>query len=299
MQPVSLSSTPEQEDFGPSAEELVTRQTSDDLSPPSSPTSRVMALERELTQLQESSLLKDNILTTLANDLRGPLANMKMAAEILASPRQVSPEQQARYLAVIKAECLRQVNMINDLQDWQALANGSYPLAIESTDLAWILPLWIPDFGAILDVRQQTLVLNLDPDLPRLYIDQSSLHRMMSEMLQMASQFSPPETALTLSVKPDAVPSLQGFQLVDGDPLRPGIRIEIRYQTQGSPRTSQQRITQELTPFQSQRDSTGLRQAIMQKLVERFHGLLSAEAVGDQIHLQLSLPLGSLRLSKV
>ncbi|MGA7936054.1 MAG: response regulator, partial [Kovacikia sp.] len=120
-------------------------------------------LQEKLDEFQQSSLLKDDFINTVAHELRSPLTTMKMAIEML----QLIPDTNRRqsYLEVLQSACDREVELINDLLDLQRLELQAEQDELEVIDLrSWILPI-SEAFRVRTQQRQQNLQIHLAPNL--------------------------------------------------------------------------------------------------------------------------------------
>jgi PAS domain S-box-containing protein len=169
------------------------------------------AATAEVEELVKLNRLKDEFLSTVSHELRTPLSNMKVAVQMLAITlnQQMSLFSEmakpiaersriARYFQILQDECEREISLIDDLLDLQRLDAGVQPLVLETIDLeSWLLQVLEPFQVQIRD-RQQTLELDLAPSLPPLVSDLYSLERLLKELLNNASKYTPSGEHITL-----------------------------------------------------------------------------------------------------
>jgi len=156
------------------------------------------ALEQQVQELQRVAQLKDDFLSTVSHELRSPMTNIKMAIELLKVNR--SEAALARYLKILQNECTRETDLINDLLDLQRLEAGAQVYNPETIDLnAWLPPL-IQSFSERAKTQQQTLNVELSPQLPTLVSDQPSLERIVAELVNNACKYTPPEGEINVAV---------------------------------------------------------------------------------------------------
>ncbi|MBE9177180.1 CHASE2 domain-containing protein [Oculatella sp. LEGE 06141] len=155
-------------------------------------------LNRQVQEMHEMAVLKDDFISTVSHELRAPLTNMKMAIHMLRSAR--SAEQHDRYLKVLQDECARETSLINDLLDLQRLEAGAKAMRLEPIDLQAWLPHLMESFHERADARQLTLILKLPIHLPALQSDESGLERLLVELINNACKYTPPHEMVTVEV---------------------------------------------------------------------------------------------------
>jgi PAS domain S-box-containing protein len=151
---------------------------------------RTIELEAQMAELQKLNRMKDDFLSTVSHELRTPMANMKLAIWMLRSSK--SYEKRESYLRILEAECARETDLITDLLDMQRLEAGMGMMLSESIVLSDWLPCIMESFSVRTQERQQSLTLEVFPDLPPLISDSRSLERILVELLNNACKYTPP-----------------------------------------------------------------------------------------------------------
>jgi signal transduction histidine kinase len=91
--------------------------------------------------------------------------------------------------------------LINELLDLQRLEAGAYDISLsEAVNIQDFLPDLIEPFRVRTGQREQTLQVNLTPDLPSLVSDRPSLERILAELLNNACKYTPAGGEIVLSV---------------------------------------------------------------------------------------------------
>lgn len=109
---------------------------------------------------------------------------MKMAIRMLQIA--TNSERRDRYLQTLQHECDREATLINDLLDLQRLEAGADPIAVETIQLQEWLPPIVAAFHERAIARQQTLKLDIAPDLNSLTSEPTKLKRIVTELLNNA-----------------------------------------------------------------------------------------------------------------
>ncbi|HEY9894101.1 MAG TPA: CHASE2 domain-containing protein, partial [Candidatus Sericytochromatia bacterium] len=145
-------------------------------------------LHQQVAELQRVGQLKDDFLSTVSHELRSPMTNIKMAIEMLKISR--SKEATDRYLQILQNECARETDLINDLLDLQRLEAGAQTYTPEAIDLSDWLPPILQSFSQRAETQQQSLQMDLPPQLPALISDQPSLERIVVELVNNACKYT-------------------------------------------------------------------------------------------------------------
>lgn len=169
------------------------------------------AAQAQVKALEQVNWLKDDFLSTVSHELRTPISNMKLAIRMLAlSLGQMehlngSRQKAQQYLQILQSECQREIDLINDLLDLQRLVSGKQTTDFQTVNLpAWLAKLVEP-FQDRAQARQQTLQVELSPqDLPPLVADISGLERILSELLNNACKYTPPQETIQLRAQSHA-----------------------------------------------------------------------------------------------
>ncbi len=157
------------------------------------------ATQAQVIALEELNQLKDDFLSTVSHELRTPMSNMKMAIHMLRNMS--SPERQKQYLDILQTECVREIELINDLLDLQRLEAASYSLVPTVLDIHKIVTILTEPFRSRTCDRQQSLVVELPPNLTPIRTDQPTLERILAELLNNACKYTPPGSEIFFEVE--------------------------------------------------------------------------------------------------
>ncbi|MBL1177512.1 MAG: PAS domain-containing protein [Pantanalinema sp. GBBB05] len=140
-------------------------------------------------ELESLNQMKDEFLSTVSHELRAPMANIKMATQmlemVLTAQNRLDPRS-SRYFKILKDECDRETHLINDLLDLSRLESGQVELNLTALDLNEWIPLLVKPFQERARNQDQQLSYHLAPDLPYLTTDASYLERIVTELLHNA-----------------------------------------------------------------------------------------------------------------
>ncbi|HEY9885506.1 MAG TPA: CHASE2 domain-containing protein [Thermosynechococcaceae cyanobacterium] len=233
-------------------------------------------LHQQVAELQQVGQLKDDFLSTVSHELRSPMTNIKMAIEMLKISR--SKDATDRYLQILQNECARETDLINDLLDLQRLEAGAQTYTPEAIDLSDWLPPIIQSFSQRAETQQQSLQMDLPPQLPALVSDQPSLERIVVELVNNACKYTPPDGEIKVSVNLTA----QYFELSVANSGAEIPAAEL-------PRIFEKfyRVPQ-ADPWK--RGGTGLGLALVSKLVDCLGGKISVNSGSGHTTFTVQLP---------
>ncbi|WP_347277293.1 ATP-binding protein [Leptolyngbya sp. FACHB-671] len=249
--------------------------------------------QTQVQALEELNQLKDDFLSTVSHELRTPISNMKMAIYML---KQIpDPERQQRYLNILQSECAREVELINDLLDLQRLLAGNKSFEPEIIQLQdWIPPILEP-FDERIQSRQQSLQVTLAPDLPLLTTDPASLGRIVSELLNNACKYTPPEGQITVNIDRVENSQMQDNQVPAAACFPSSILIQVSNSGVEIPAEELPRIFEKFYRIPGsdrwKQGGTGLGLALVQKLVEHLGAEICVESTANLTCFIVKLPI--------
>ncbi|PPS40181.1 DICT sensory domain-containing protein [Chroococcidiopsis sp. TS-821] len=138
---------------------------------------------------QTSFSLKDEFVSELCQELRTPLAHMKMALSLLNSP-QLKPAQKQRYLQVLSTECDRQNSLINGLLDLIQLERA-VQTPLESVRLSEIVPGVVSTYQPLATEKGIMLAYTVPEDLPPVSCVSAWLKQIVINLLHNSIKFTP------------------------------------------------------------------------------------------------------------
>ncbi|MGA1132618.1 MAG: ATP-binding protein [Prochlorotrichaceae cyanobacterium] len=168
------------------------------------------AAQAQVKELEKLNRLKDEFLSTVSHELRTPMANMKMAIRMLdiATQKIVEVGQEEvrqrieHYLMILRKECEREIQLINDLLDLQRLEANAQSVEWEYITLQDWLPSHLQLFNDRIHSREQSLQLDIPEDLESLRTDSSSLERIVAELVNNACKYTPPGGVIHIKAYP-------------------------------------------------------------------------------------------------
>ncbi|MBD2464734.1 response regulator [Oscillatoria sp. FACHB-1407] len=254
------------------------------------------ASQNQIKELERLNQLKNDFLSTISHELRSPLANMKMAlqlidaltfqGQILVEQLLQSPTSSSKviqYFEILKQECDRELQLVNDLLDLQHLEAGTHALQPTTINLHGWLNHIVEAFYLRAQEQQQHLRLTIDPDLPALTIDLLSLSRIVTELLMNACKYTPAHETIMISA--DVKQEILSLQVCNtGVEIAPKELSRVFDKFYRIPNND---------PWKH--GGTGLGLALTKKLVEQLDGAIEATSQNNVTCFTVRLPLRSPR----
>ncbi|MFE1744966.1 ATP-binding protein [Coleofasciculus sp. H7-2] len=250
------------------------------------------AAQAQVAELEKLNRLKDDFLSTVPHELRSPVANMKMAIQMLGialnkdhglfaelSKPPAQRNKVARYFHILHNECERETNLINDLLEWQRINAEIQPLVLTSIQLQDWLPTIVEPFQKPAQERDRRLEIHLESELPPLVCDRTSLGRILSELLNNACKYTP-------SAERIAVKAHSAADRMEVSVINTGVEI---------PAAERERVFEKFYRIPDanpwKQGGTGLGLALAQKLVANLGGTIHLESTANHTCFTVSLPL--------
>jgi signal transduction histidine kinase/CheY-like chemotaxis protein len=166
-------------------------------------------------QLREQDRRKDEFLATLSHELRNPLAPIRTAAKIIASP-QLAPTQLQRAQTIIERQVTHMALLLDDLLDIARITQGKLRLKKERVALSDVMDAAIEAARPRLDGKNHHLSVALPAEAVSLDADPVRLAQILSNLLINAAKYSNPGShievraahqaeTLSVSVKDDGI----------------------------------------------------------------------------------------------
>ena len=225
----------------------------------------------------ESERLRNSLLAALSHDLRTPLTVLVGLAESLAltAPKLSSAQQETA--EAIQDEAHRMSTMVSNLLDMARIESGEVTLNLQWQPLEEVV-------GAALEaargmLQRHSVVVQLPRDLPLVKFDAVLIERVLVNLLENVSKYTPPGSTVTLSAQ--VLGDQLSVSVADNGPGLPVGREEAVFQkfTRGERESS--------TP------GVGLGLSICRAIIESHQGKITAASrPGGGATFTFTLPLG-------
>ncbi|MGA9382958.1 MAG: ATP-binding protein, partial [Phormidium sp.] len=226
------------------------------------------AAQKQVAELEKLNQLKNDFLSTISHELRTPVSNIKMIAQMLgitlANPEKLCNQSKEinRYLQIIRDESQREMDLINDLLILTQISADTEPLVLNTIQLQALIPHITEIFTETIDQQQQQLKIDIPDSLPALTTDVTFLERIFMELLNNACKYSPSGETITVTAKA----------------LKDKLQISISNTGIEIPQVEKERIFDKFYRIPSndpwKQGGTGLGLALVKKLIEHLGGTI-------------------------
>ena len=160
--------------------------------------------QTQVEELERLNILKDDFLKTISHELRTPMSSILLASETLEMllEREIGSNRSAtfaRVLKIFRAACDRQNQLVNDLLTLCYIDANQEMLAVQWIDLSVWLPEIIEPFKERVEQQQQSLILNIEDNLPQVRSDIKFIKRIVVELINNACKYTPSEEIITVT----------------------------------------------------------------------------------------------------
>jgi two-component system, OmpR family, sensor histidine kinase KdpD len=226
----------------------------------------------------ESERLRNSLLAAVSHDLRTPLTVLQGLAEFLAISHPPLAAAQLEAADSMQEEARRMSALVNNLLDMARIDRGEVKLRLEWQPIEEVV-------GAALNATEQmmkkhTVRLRVGGDLPLVEIDAALISRVLVNLLENASKYTPAESEVTVSAE------------VLGDHLS----VAVSDEGPGIPPGRESQIFEKFTrgDRESSTRGVGLGLTICRAIVESHRGQISGKnRPGGGATFAFTLPLGS------
>lgn len=237
-----------------------------------------VGVAQEALLKMESERFRNSLLAAVSHDLRTPLTVLQGWADFLAMnhPPLAAPQLEAAEL--MQEEARRMSALVNNLLDMARIERGEVKLHLEWQPIEEVV-------GVALNATEQILKrhmvhVHIANDLPLVEIDAALIIRVLVNLLENASKYTPVESEVTLSAE------------VVGDQLS----VSVSDTGPGLPAGREDEIFQKFTRGvrESSTRGVGLGLTICRAIVEAHHGtIVGRNRPGGGAVFTFTLPLGS------
>jgi signal transduction histidine kinase len=160
----------------------------------------VERLRESLEQMTELNRMKDDFVAVVSHELRTPLTSIQgYVKTLLQLQGQLDPGQEESFLQAADRQSDRLGRLIEQLLVVGRLETHAEPLTVALTSIPSVVSNVVEELrprarGHVFDFR-------FDSDLPFVKTDEGKVHQILSNLVENALKYSPPDTRITLRVE--------------------------------------------------------------------------------------------------
>ncbi len=145
----------------------------------------------------ESEKLRNSLLSAISHDLRTPLAALVGLADTLKLTNPAAKDDEKEIIDAIRHSAMRMNDLVNNLLDMARLESGTVQLNRQWQPLEEVIGSALSSCAALLEERP--INIHLDENLPLLNIDAVLIERVLVNILENASKYTPPDSSIEIN----------------------------------------------------------------------------------------------------
>ena len=157
-------------------------------------------LRLAIASLRDADQRKDAFLATLSHELRNPLAPIRNAAEVLASPR-LTPMQLRWTQSVIQRQSAHMASLLDDLLELTRITQGKLQLRKQACSIHDIMDAAVETARPLLEKKRHELQIRVPDDIPPFIADPVRLAQAVSNLLTNAAKYTDAGGRIELSAR--------------------------------------------------------------------------------------------------
>ncbi|HEU0292477.1 MAG TPA: GAF domain-containing protein [Anaerolineales bacterium] len=167
-------------------------------------TDSIQWIMRDITERKELDGLRDDLTSMIYHDLRSPLANIVSSLDVIAT---IVPEQERdtvlSILKIAENSTDRIQRLVSSLLDVNKLESGQTVVDQTVVDSLALIQEAVEDVRPVIDGRRQALQVDLPKELPAIWVDRDMARRVLINLLENSSKFTPTEGRLEVGARAD------------------------------------------------------------------------------------------------
>ena len=196
--------------------------------------SNVTELAHQTVRLHEMNRVKSDFMATMSHELRTPLNSILGFSDVLGSIATLS-EKQKKYVENINTSGRSLLTMINDILDMAKIEAGRAEVQPVSFNIASIVSAQIDMAKPLVDKKNISLTLEIEPYLPPMKQDESRIQQILNNLLSNAIKFTPEGGRITVSIHllpsvptpaPNVPPPIAGAAMIQ-PPKRDMMKLKV------------------------------------------------------------------------
>ncbi|NSW51556.1 MAG: GAF domain-containing protein [Anaerolineae bacterium] len=244
------------------------------------------------SQVQDANVAKSEFVSFVSHELKNPMTSIKGYTDLLLA-NAVGPitDPQKNFLQTIRSNVERMDMLVSDLSDVSRIEAGRLKLDFNAVDLRVTLDEVIRAQTAMLDAKQQQLVVEIPEDLPKIWVDRFRVAQILTNLISNANKYSPDQGAILCTAQART-------NVWDQHGAPQVVHIQVKDTGMGIAPEDQRRIFQKFFRTEGAKASdvpgTGLGLNITKNLVEMQGGQIWFESeLGKGTIFHVTLPIAS------
>jgi PAS domain S-box-containing protein len=164
-----------------------------------------VSIFRDITHEVEVDRLKSEFVATVSHELRTPMTSIKGYVDILLmGAAGALNENQTHFLHIVQNNTERLSVLVNDLLDISRIEAGRVSLSFQAIDMREVVDDVLADIARRSQEENKPMDVKVEtaPDLPRIYGDLERVRQIVSNLVDNAYHYTPPDGKIVISVQP-------------------------------------------------------------------------------------------------
>ncbi len=154
-------------------------------------------------KLNELDKMKSDFFSSVAHELRTPLATMKMGSGLMqAGVEGPLTKGQKNLLAVLEKEINRLAGLVNSILDLSKMEAGMMSFNLEPKNIGPLIDQATQEIGLLAEAKKINLEVTVTKGLPLIKIDSEKILQALRNIIGNAVKFTPETGRVTISVRP-------------------------------------------------------------------------------------------------
>ena len=149
--------------------------------------------------LEQADDRKNKFVTTLAHELRSPLATIEMSSAVLRRNSGMAPSEIQRRAEVISRQAGQIARLVEDLIDVARVSQGKVDLRLEPVDVSELARRALETTSAAVAAKQHHLSVELAAEPIWIMADTSRMVQVFSNLVHNATRYTPPSGSIHVS----------------------------------------------------------------------------------------------------
>jgi PAS domain S-box-containing protein len=157
---------------------------------------------RDATREREVDRMKTQFVSLVSHELRTPMTSIKGFTDMILDGDAGPIDDQVReYLDIVKINTDRLKALIDDTLNITRIETGRVDLQIRQCSVRDLINSVVQSLFPIIDSREQSLTVNLYPDLPSIRVDHEKIAQVLMNLLDNATKYSPKGSEITIDAR--------------------------------------------------------------------------------------------------
>jgi len=159
-------------------------------------------LMRDITERKDLDALREDMTSMIYHDLRSPLSNIVSSLDVLSTLCSAPERESIQSVVTIARRSTDRIQrLVSSLLDINRLESGQTIVSQQSVTPSMLIEDAFDAVQPMAESRHQSLTANLPDALPAIWVDVDMIRRVLINLLENASKFTPPQGKIVLGAK--------------------------------------------------------------------------------------------------